>query len=230
MSTVAIVDMDLRLPGDPVRHPDVEPVDCYRLPSLERSDLNGYAGLIVPTMVDQEFLNHHRELVRAYLDHGGVIAFSGHLHRPWLPGAGVFEPKRVRTFRDYEVRVVADHPIFAGVEDADLTYRRGVAGFFVRGHHRPPPGAQVLVEFTSGEPVVYVDEVTTAGSILVHAGNDLINLAGHGSSASRVADQLLSWMRGAGRRPGRESGRGSPGGGPQARRAGKDKTAGGTIS
>ncbi|MFN2556855.1 MAG: phosphate starvation-inducible protein PhoH [Nitriliruptorales bacterium] len=190
-----MVDMDLRLPGDPVRHPEIEPLDCYSLPSL---DLDTYAGLIVPTMVDQEFLQRHRKVLRAYLDRRGVIAFSGHLHRPWLPGAGLFEPKRVRTFRDYEVRIVADHPVFAGVQDADLTYRRGVAGFFARGYHRPPPGAQVLVEFTSGEPVVYVDEVSTAGTLLVHAGNDLVNLAGDGSSASRVGDQLVSWIRGGG--------------------------------
>lgn len=208
MIAVAMVDMDLRLPDDPVRpeaRPDgpgpygacpVEPLDCYSLP---KSDLDAYAGLIVPTMVDQEFLHRHRGLLRAYLDRGGVIAFSGQLHRPWLPGAGLFEPKRTRSFRDYEVRIVADHPVFAGVEDADLTYRRGVAGFFARGYHRPPPGAEILVAFTSGEPVVYVDQDTTVGTLLVHAGNDLLNL--DGPRTARVPGQLLAWIRGARRRP-----------------------------
>ncbi len=192
-----MVDMDLRLPGDPVRLGEVEPLDCYSLPT---SDLDAYAGIIVPTMVDQEFLYLHRGLLRTYLDRGGVIVFSGHLHRPWLPGAGLFEPKQVRTFRDYEVRIVGTHPIFAGVEDDDLTYRRGVAGFFARGHHCPPPRAEILVEFASGEPVVYIDEVTTGGALLVHAGSDLLNLGDRRSSASRVPTQLLSWIRQAGLR------------------------------
>ncbi len=197
MSVVAIVDMDLRLPHETGAPPgEVEALDCY---ALATSDLGAYVGLIVPTMVDQEFLHRHRKLLRAYLDGGGVIAFSGQLHRPWLPGAGFFEPKRTSSFRDYEVSIVADHPIFSGVEASELTYRRGVAGFFARGYHRPPPGAEILVAFSSGEPVVYVDRVTTGGTLLVHSGNDLLYLTG--SSASRVPRQLLAWIRETGGGP-----------------------------
>ncbi len=190
MSAVAVVDMDLRLPGDPVRRPDVEPLDCY---SLATTDLEAYAGLIVPTMVDQEYLHRHRERLRTYLDRGGIIAFSGQLQRPWLPGAGLFEPKQVRSFRDYELRIVSEHPVFSGVEASELTYRRGVAGFFARGYHRPPPGADILIAFTSGEPVVYVDQDTTGGTLLVHAGNNLLSL--NGSTTSRVPGQLMAWIR-----------------------------------
>ena len=84
-----------------------------------------------------------------------------------------------------------------GVREEDLTFRRGVAGFFARGHHRPPPGAEILarlVDPEDGEPIVYVDRVSTAGVILVHAGNDLIASVDRDSTAGRIAAQLVGWM------------------------------------
>lgn len=196
MTPIAIVDMDLRSPWDPAGHPmlrdRLQRIDIYQLPT---TDLARYPGLIVSgTMVDQELLYRHRNLIRDYLDSGGVVVFGGHLHRPWLPGAGLFVPKPIHSFRDYEVRIVADHTVFAGVDPHDLTYRRGVAGFFARGHHPPPDGAEVLVTFTTGEPVTYVDRVTTGGTIFLQSSGDLLGYALSDSTAARLAPQLLAWI------------------------------------
>ena len=109
----------------------------------------------------------------------------------------MFQPKTIHSFRDYTVRIVGEHPVFAGVREEDLTFRRGVAGFFARGHHEPPPGAEILarlVDPEDGEPIVYVDRVSTAGVILVHAGNDLIASVDRDSTAGRIAEQLVGWM------------------------------------
>lgn len=170
----------------------VDPIDVYYLPT---TDLGRYAGLVVSSAADQEFLLRHRDRIRAFLGDGKVVAFSGHLFRPWLPGAGMFVPKTIRSFRDYEVKIVRPHPIFDGVHEDDLTFRRGVAGFFARGHHQPPPGAEVLVTLAGGEPIVYVDRVSTAGVILVHSGNDLLASIDRDSTAGRIAGQLVRWMR-----------------------------------
>jgi hypothetical protein len=168
--------------------------DVYDLPS---TDLSGYRGLIVSSGCDQEFLLKHQNRIRAFLDQGKALAFSGHLFRPWLPGAGMFQPKTIHSFRDYTVRILGEHPVFAGVREEDLTFRKGVAGFFARGHHEPPPGAEVLlrlVDAEDGEPIVYVDRVSTAGVILVHAGNDLVASVDRDSTAGRIAPQLVRWM------------------------------------
>jgi len=109
----------------------------------------------------------------------------------------MFKPKTIASFHDCTVRIVGEHPIFAGVREEDLTFRRGVAGFFARGHHRPPPGGEVLarlVDTKNGEPIVYVDRVSTAGVILVHAGNDLIASTDRASTAGWIAPQLVGWM------------------------------------
>lgn len=172
---------------------EVEPVDAYDLPDLE---LDRYAGLLIAGMVDQELLQRHRERLVGFLGLGRVVVFCGHLHRGWLPGCRRFVPSRITSFRHYAVRLPEDrHAVLAGVEADDLTYRRGVAGFFARGHHPPPPGAQVLARLWRGEPTTWLDTGTTRGAVLVHAGIDLLRYAGEDSTAARVPTQLLSWIR-----------------------------------
>jgi hypothetical protein len=170
----------------------VEPLDIYELPDL---DLGRFRGLLVPGSVDQEWLHLHRGLIENFLDKERVVVFCGHLFRPWLPGAAPFVPKQIGSFRDYEVKIVEPHPVFAGVKAADLTFRKGVAGFFARGHHPPPPGTEVLLTLADGEPITYCDRSSTRGTILLHSGNDLWGYAGDETTAGRITPQLLSWIK-----------------------------------
>lgn len=167
-------------------------IDTY---DLAEADLDAYAGLIIEGMVDQEHLYRHRDVIHGYLAAGGVVVFSGQLFRPWLPGCGPFVPKRIRSRHDYEITIAAPHPIFDGVTSDDLTRRRGVAGFFARGHHPPPPGVETILTLPDGEPVVYIDRTTTAGVILAHSGHSLLGWGEPESRAARIDGQLLSWIR-----------------------------------
>ncbi len=176
----------------PLVRDEVEAIDIYDLPDV---DLSRFLGLFVPGLADQEFLLWERERIRAFLDDGKVLVFSGHLFRPWLPGGSAFVPKAIRSVRDYTVQVARPHPIFEGVEPQDLTFRKGVAGFFARGHHPPPDGVEVLLTLAGGEPIVYLDRRSTRGTILAHAGNDLLGYAGSETTAGRIVPQLLRWMR-----------------------------------
>jgi hypothetical protein len=164
--------------------------DVYRLPEL---DLLPYGALHISGMVDQEFLMREREVISGFLAAGRVIVFCGQLLRPWLPGCGAFVPAPISSYRDYVVQIVADHPVFAGVDPHDLTFRRGVAGFFARGHNPPPPGGEVLARLAGGQPVTWLDRSTTAGTLFVHAGNDFIGFADD-STAARLGPQLVDWV------------------------------------
>jgi hypothetical protein len=186
---IALLDMDIRAPG---RTDHGDRVDCY---ALDRTDLSRYALLVVPATVDQEHLARHRGVIREFLDGGGVLLFGGQLHRDWLPGASAFVPLPQPSLAAYRVAWVADHPIFAGVDPDDLTFRRGVAGFFARGHHPLPPGAEVLVRLAGGEPVTYVDRTSTRGTIVVHASGDLLGYDGADNTAGRLRGQLVEWAR-----------------------------------
>lgn len=172
-------------------------VDMYGLDTL---DLSPYRGLVLTAGADQVFLHRHRQLIGDLLQRGGVVVFSGQICRPWLPGARSFVPRQITSHRDYRVRLPTPHPVFDGVDPNDLTYRRGVAGFFARGHHPAPPGAVVPATLPGGEPAVYVDHLTTPGTILVHAGGDLLGYHASDTTAARLAPQLLGWMRREGRR------------------------------
>jgi len=191
--------MDIRSPesvlGDADLGPRLTPIDCYALVDQpDRHLLDGYAAVVIPAMVDQEHLAAHPGVIRRYLDGGGVVVFGGHLHRDWLPGASPFVPLEARSHRDYEVAWVADHPIFAGVNPSDLTYRRGIAGFLARGHHPLPDGAEVLVRLAGGQPVTYLDRRSTAGTVLVQSSGDMLGYYGLDSTTARIPRQLLDWI------------------------------------
>ncbi len=190
----ALVLLDARTSIRPVHHDPVvgdrvHAIDLYDLPS---TDLAPYLGLVVTGMADQEFLWAHRRLVARFLDDAKVVVFCGHLLRPWLPGCAPFVPAPIATFRDYAVRLTEPRTIFAGVDADDLTFRRGVAGFFARGHHPPPAGAEVLATLAGGQPTTWIDRATTPGTVFVHAG-DLLGFPEKDSTAALVVPQLLDW-------------------------------------
>jgi hypothetical protein len=96
---------------------------------------------------------------------------------------------------------VADHPIFRGM-GTELTFRRGVAGFFARGHHPVPPGAEVLTRLFGGEPATYLDRVSTAGTIVVQATSNLLSYCGQALVDWVVAEAAQRRAGAAGQRRG----------------------------
>lgn len=174
---------------------DVAQVDCY---ALSDETLAPYRVLVVGSNVDQEHLARRREVIRAFLDAGKVVIFCGHLDQDWLPGARHFEPVMPPRRALYVVTEAADHPVFDGVELEHMTARRGVAGFFARGHHPVPDGAEVLVRLIGGQPVTYVDRASSGGTIFVHATGDLFGYAVgiENNTAARIPAQLANWAAG----------------------------------
>jgi hypothetical protein len=200
MKPVLVLDDQTSAAPDPV-HEDpalregLEVADVYDLPSI---DLEPYAAVMVGGMVDQEFLWREQDVLASFLARARVVVFCGQLLRSWLPGCGTFVPATITSMRDYAVELVEPDPVFAGVDAHDLTFRRGVAGFFARGHHPPPPGAKVLAALAGGQPTTWIDRATTPGTVFVHAGNDLLGYAHVDSTAARLAPQLLEWARAEG--------------------------------
>ncbi|WMT40370.1 phosphate starvation-inducible protein PhoH [Paenibacillus sp. D2_2] len=166
-------------------------LDMYRLPDY---DLSIHKFLVIDNYVDQELMSWQSAQVREFLDQGKILVFSGNLFSSWLPGGSQFVPKTIRNHRDYTVTVVKPHSIFAGVDPDDLTYNKGVSGFFARGHHPLPPHAEVLLTLPGGEPITYIDRNSTKGTILVHSGNNLLGYSHSRNTSGRIGAQLLSWL------------------------------------
>lgn len=149
--------------------------------------------LIIDEYVDQELMFQYKDKVAAFLDAGNVLFFAGHLFKQWIPGANLFVPKPIASHLDYEVKLIG-HPVFAGVKSEDITYSKGVAGFFCRGHHPLPKGAEVMLELAGNIPITYTDRVSSKGAIIVHAGRNLLSKGRADNSSSKIKPQLMVWL------------------------------------
>lgn len=167
-------------------------IDLYELPT---TDLTRYKCLSIDGLADQEFLYKHRELIRDFLNQRKVLVFSGNLYLDWLPGGAPFIPKEINNYLDYDVSIHHPHPIFEGVLPEDMTYKKGVTGFFARGHHPLPRGAEVLLTLAGDVPITYIDRHSTQGTILAHSGNDLFCYRETENTTARISGQLVQWVQ-----------------------------------
>lgn len=174
--------------------PRLDTLDIY---ALEHAPWSDYAGLLIPMHVDQRFLVSIRHHLIRFLENNRTIVFCGQITYPFLPDVGNFVPVSSRSVDDYRVRRAIEHPVFAHVDTDHLTFRKGIAGFYGRGHMPAPPHAQVIHYLGASDtvPIDYVVESPHGGRMLIHAGNDLWNYATEAeSSAHRIPTQLLDWI------------------------------------
>jgi hypothetical protein len=169
-------------------------VDVLPLYELERAELFSYRALLIGLHADQRYLATRRGQIEAFLAAERVVVFCGQVAYPILAELGRFRPIPDYRLADLVVERVVEHPIWDGVAVEDLTRRRGVAGFYGRGSNPPPADATVIHTLGPGRhPVDFVCRPSVGGWLLVHAGNDLWNYAPEGTTASRIAPQLLDW-------------------------------------
>ena len=80
-----------------------------------------------------------------------------------------------------------------------MTINKGVKGFFARGHHPAPTGAEVLLTLPGGEPVTFIDRSSSKGTILMHSGGNLFNYASMvqdvEKTTNRISPQLMAWVQ-----------------------------------
>lgn len=166
--------------------------DLYDFDTIE---LDGVGALLFSMHADQRFLAARAARIATFIENGGTVLANGHIAYPFLPHVGRYTPAPGQSIRHLRIHRMADHPIWDGVSENDLTFRRGVAGFYGRGGHQPPPGATVI--HTVGVDAQPVDFIYKLGSgrVLVHGGNDLWQYGG-GDSTARIAPQLIAWLFG----------------------------------
>lgn len=167
-------------------------IDQY---DLAQTKLDDYHCLAISRYVDQEFLMTQKEKIKEFLNQKKIVTFCGHIFCDWLPGTSHFIPKEITNFLDYTVSIAKPHPIFEGVLPDDMTFSKGVAGFFAKGHHPVPEGAEVLLTLPDQEPITYIDRHSTKGTIFVHGGKDLFINKNQNNSTNRISDQLIQWVQ-----------------------------------
>ncbi|MBO0820258.1 MAG: hypothetical protein J2P26_05350 [Nocardiopsaceae bacterium] len=170
--------------------------DLYDLAGL---DLSRHSGLLIGTAADQISLGENREALDSYVEGGGIVVVCGQVVRPFLTGLPVFEPIDHRRPADLEVTRLAGHPVWEGVRAEDLTFRKGVAGFYGRGCYpssRLPAGAVVINGIGPDRLPLDFAYRHGRGTVLVHGGNDLWGYRDDPNTSARLTPQLLDWITG----------------------------------
>ena len=185
--------------GNPVE-PEIDSqfdiIDMYKLGSV---DLSAYKCMIILNFVDQDFMNEERQLIADFLANKKIVCFFGNLVSEFLPGQKPFIAKDIRWHGDYNITIAKEHPIFDGVLEDDMTINRGVKGFFARGHHPAPEGAEILLRLGEDEPVTFIDRKSSNGTIFMHAGSCLFNYSGmqenSGKTTHVIPDRMKQWAQ-----------------------------------
>ncbi len=158
--------------------------------------LRDVGAVLIPMHADQRHLATVQPVLERFLATGGTVVVCGQIAHPFLRDLRPFVPLAPMSRAELAVRIETDHPIWAGIEPRDLTFRRGVAGFYGRGENPPPPGASILTTVGRGRMALdWLSERLEGGRLLVHGGNDLWSFADDDSTAARLAPQLLAWLQ-----------------------------------
>lgn len=164
--------------------------DIYSLPTIE---LDNYGAVLIGMHADQRFLAGRAAQIERFLRSGGTAVANGHIAYPFLPGMAGFHTQESGRLEDLAIIRLAEHPVWHGVSAHDLTFRRGVAGFYGRVWHDAPEGAYVINTVgASDKPLDFIYPVGR-GRVLFHGGNDLWQFGG-ADSTGRIVPQLLRWL------------------------------------
>jgi hypothetical protein len=163
---------------------------------LDENALDRVAAVMTTMHLDQIGFRRHTDALDRLLARGGRIFFNGHLVVPFLPGLHPFVPLPSRRRHDYDLVRLAEHPIFAGIEMQNLVTRKGVAGFYGRGHAPLPEGAVAVTGLGPGRvPVDWEWRLPQGGAVFVHSGNELwgMGLNDKGALSRSLAERVVDW-------------------------------------
>jgi hypothetical protein len=164
---------------------------------LGASDFDGVKGLLTTTHLDQIGLLDHLPEIERLLGRGGRWFFNGHVMRPFVPGLRNFVPLDKPRRADLALTRLAEHPIFAGIDQKSLEENRGVAGFYGRGHNPLPPGGLAVTGIGPRTLPIDWDWATPLGGrFFSHAGNDLVGMGGSAGHGPLLAERILHWLEG----------------------------------
>jgi hypothetical protein len=170
--------------------------ELLRPEDLGTADLSRFNVILVPCRTPADRMLPHAEKLRAYLDQGGTIVATGESDSQlWLPNVR-FTPQPTNFWwwltpgADLGVRVTSpDHGLFKYLTEKDCTYH-------LHGWFDVSEGAEVLVVNESGKPILYVDEVSTGGRMVVTSLDPFYHHGSHFMPATtRFLDGFLPWMR-----------------------------------
>lgn len=158
---------------------------------LAAANLSDYSALWVPRESNQSELLRQRGKLVQYLEDGGTIVCFEEVNQPWLPvGSWAQRPVSLETVE------VTSHPLVAGLT-------REQVGWHSHGAYEPYSEAEVLVHDGRGAAMLFLDERSFAGRLLVGTMDPDCH-AGFGTETTRpLLRRILGWIAAAQQAPSR---------------------------
>lgn len=170
------------------------------LPDLPDADLSDFDGLLVPERLHAGRLDRARDRLLEVLDRGGTIVFFGEqsicARRPkgWLPGLD-WEHRPTNYWWWLEPGATSglhahlpDHDMWRHLTLKDATWHQ-------HGVYHPPAGSDVLISTEDGGAILYVDQVSTPGTLVVAALDPMYHFGSYFMPATeRFLDKFLPWL------------------------------------
>ncbi|MFN2556856.1 MAG: hypothetical protein ABR592_08280 [Nitriliruptorales bacterium] len=170
------------------------------LPHATNADLSHHQFLLVPERLHRGLLHLAAPIVMDFLGSGGTVVAFGGQPTGWLPGLHwEHRPTNFWWWREPEGRsgLVArdpDHPFFRHVPLRDATWH-------FHGVFHPSPGAETILASDVGGAVLYIDEASTGGTLIVTSLDPLYHVGSYFMpAAGRFLAGFLPWLLGP--RPG----------------------------
>lgn len=163
---------------------------------LPETDLSLYNVVLIPCRTAADRMQPHIAQLQAYLDGGGTIVATGESESQLFLPSITFTPQPTNFWwwltpgADLGVRIAApDHALFAHLGQRDIIWH-------LHGWFDPPAGAEVLAVNGEGKPILYVDDVSTAGRMVITSLDPFFHHGSHFMPATtRFLDGFLPWMR-----------------------------------
>jgi hypothetical protein len=168
--------------------------DIIYLLDLPGVDLSQYDAVMIPDRMHPERLLAGRERIDQYLNQGGTVIAFGEQPAPVLPGIDwEYRPTNFWWWLDPNassglVLTKPEHGLFNYIDQAACTWHQ-------HGVFTPPEGAETLVSLEDGGVVMYVDQVSTPGTMLVTCLDPISHYGSYFMPATeRFLDGFLPWV------------------------------------
>lgn len=167
-------------------------IDLRTLPDV---DLSNCDVLIVTCRSHPAKLRASRTLFADFLGKGGTVVAMGETQsHTWLPGVQwSYRPANFWWWLDKSadhgyITSAPEHPLFGYISLADTIWH-------YHGILTPPPGAQSLIDLESGGSLLYQDETSAAGRMIVTTLDPFFHHGSHFMPATtRFLDGFLPWL------------------------------------
>lgn len=152
--------------------------------------------LFIPCRTPAQRMIAQKELIARHLDQGGtVVAMGESQSQLWLPQVRFHHRPTnwwwwLEDGADLGVTITApDHPLMKGMTKADVSWH-------IHGHFDLPQGAKVLIQDADGKALMYLDDNSHKGRLLVTSLDPIYHHGSHFMPATtRFLDRFLPNLR-----------------------------------